>query len=146
MSVKTYDPSKIVMTLGTILVSGYADGEFVKAARDADTFTKFVGTDGEVSRTRNRNKTGTVTFTLAQTSLTNDALAALAETDELTGAGVVPVLIKDLNGTTLFAAGSAWIRKPPEVAYGKEIGHREWVIDTGPVEVFVGGSLASAGI
>lgn len=136
---KTYDPSKIVMTLGSIIVSGYADGEFVKASRDADAFTKVVGTDGEVTRTRSLNRAGSATFTLAQTSATSDLLAALAAVDEADGVGVVPLLIKDLNGATLFAAGEAWVRKVPEIGFGKDQTPREWIIDTGPVSVFVGG-------
>ncbi|SRR6266540_1872930 len=146
MSVKTYDPAQIVCTLGAIIVSGYQDGEFVKAGRDADTFTKYAGTDGEISRSRTRNKSGRVTFTLAQTSASNDALAALALLDELSGRGVVPLMIKDLSGTTRVAAGAAWVVKPPEAAFGKEIGPREWVIDTGPVEIFNGGSDLLGGI
>lgn len=146
MSVKTYDPALIVGQWGGIIFSGYQDGEFIKASRDEDTFKKYVGTDGEVSRVRSRNKTGTVTLTLAQTSMANDEIAAQAEEDELTGLIVAPLTIKDLSGATLFFSPDAWVKKPAEVAYGKEIGPREWVFDCGSVEVFVGGSALVGGV
>lgn len=139
---RTYDPAQIVVQFGPIIMSGYQDGTFVKAGRDGDTFTKYVGVDGEVSRGRNRNKAGNAALTLAQTSATNDLLSSVQEVDELTGAGVYPFTIKDLNGTTLFFSPEAWIKKPPDTEYGKEIGPREWLFDTGKVETFTGGSLA----
>lgn len=138
---RTYDPAQIVVQFGPIVASGFQDGSFIKASRDADTFTKYVGTDGETSRARSRNKSGSAELTLAQTSLTNDLLSGVAEVDEMTGFGVYPLTIKDLNGTTLLFAPEAWIRKSPENEFGKEIGPRAWVFDTGSMDVFTGGSL-----
>lgn len=138
---RTYDPAQIVIQWGPIIASGYQDGSFAKASRDADTFAKYVGTDGEVSRARSRNRAGSVEITLAQTSLTNDLLSQEQEVDELTGLGVYPLTVKDLNGTTLVYAPEAWLKKPAEVEYGKEIGPRVWTFDTGSMDVFVGGSL-----
>jgi hypothetical protein len=138
---RTYDPAQIVIQFGPYILSGYQDGTFVKAGRDGDTFTKYVGTDGEVSRARSRNKSGNVEVTLAQTSITNDLLSGVQELDELTGAGVYPFTIKDLNGTTLLFAPEAWIKKPADTEYGKEIGPRAWLFDTGKMETFTGGSL-----
>lgn len=134
-----YDPGSIVLSWGSILAQGYAKGTFVKVARDEDAFSKDVGADGEVSRARNRNRAGSVTFTLMQASATNDAFSAQAQADELLGTGVAPLLIKDLFGTTLLRAPNAWIRKKADVEFGKEQGDREWILDCDQLLGNVGG-------
>jgi len=139
--VKTYDPKKCLVIIGGVPMSGFGEDTFVAVARDEDAFTKVVGADGEVSRSKSANRAGSLTLTLMQTSLSNDVLSALAAADELDGRGVVPVLIKDLTGTTTLFAAHGWIRKVPDVELGKDIGTREWVIDTADMDVFVGGTL-----
>ncbi len=141
MSVKTYIPKKILVIVGGVPISGFAEDSMVKTVRDEDTFAKKVGVDGEVSRSQNHNRSGTVTITLMQTSPSNDVLSGFAALDELTGAGVVPVLIKDLSGTSTFFSSSCWVKKPPEGAYGKEVGNREWVLDTVDIDIFNGGNI-----
>lgn len=136
---KTYDPNKIVISFAGIPVQGFADGTFVTVARNEQAFTVQVGSGGEDVRSKTNNKSGTATFTLIQSSVTNDLLSALAKVDELTNAGQGPLLIKDLSGTSLYAAEKAWIQKVSDSEYGREAGSREWVIETGNLEVFVGG-------
>lgn len=138
--VPTYDPKLVLLTLGEILISGYADGSMIEVARDGDSFTKYVGTDGEVCRVRNRNRSGSVTVHLAQTSLSNDALSALLAADELAGTGVRPLQLVDMSGTTIIGADRAWIRKPADSPFGKDIQDRTWVIDCGHLQPLVGGT------
>lgn len=141
MAVKTYIPNKVLVIIGGIPIQGFSEDSMVKTVRDEDTFMKKVGVQGEVSRSQNHNTSGSVTITLMQTSPSNDVLSGFAALDELTGAGVVPVLIKDLSGSSTYFSSTAWVKKPPEAAYGKEIGTREWVFDTAEMDVFNGGNL-----
>src|SRR5688572_18999118 len=106
-----YDPGLVVITWGSIIFQGFSDGSMITAERDEDAYTKVVGAQGDTVRVRNRNRNGMVTVNLQQSSLTNVALSALATIDETTNLGVAPLQVKDLNGTTLIAAPSAWIRK-----------------------------------
>lgn len=137
--VPTYDPKLVILALGEIVISGYADGSMIQASRDADSFTKHVGADGEVSRTRNRNRSGSVTVTLKQTSLTNDALSALLAADELLGTGVRPLTLRDMSGTTLLASDRAWIRKPADAEFARDQSDRQWVFDCATLSGVVGG-------
>lgn len=141
MGTKTYDPAKILATLGPAIIVGYADGTFVKASRESDTFTDYCGADGEVTRARMRDKRGTVELTLSQSSPSNDLLSALAMQDELLGSGIVPFLLKDVFGTTLCSGGEAWVKKPAEVEFGKEVGPRTWIIRVARLTTFAGGSV-----
>lgn len=130
MALDKYDPASVVLAFAGI-VTGYADGSFIKAGRNEETWKLIVGADGRGCRVRNRNSSGRLTLTLMQTSPTNAILSALATLDEETGAGVTPLLLKDLNGVELIAAAEAWVVKPAEKGYGKDLGDREWVIELG---------------
>jgi len=136
----SYDPSQVVVTFAGAALHGFADGAFIKAERHEDAFMLQVGADGEAARARNRNRSGSATLTLQQTSVSNDALSGLAALDEAGGAGTGPLLVKDLNGSTLLLAPVAWIKKLAAVEYGKELGHREWTFETGEFVIFVGGN------
>ena len=141
MSVKMYDPGSVIVVYGPLILTGYADGTFVLVDRDEDSSTKKVGADGEVARTRNRNKCGSVTVTLMQTSASNLALSAALTADGLADNGItLPVMVKDSRGNSLHAALDAWIKKTPASEYAKEVGQREWVIDTGPMINVEGGN------
>lgn len=140
MAVKTYSPKKVSVVIGGFIISGYAEGSFVKVEYEDDAFTKVTGADGETSRTHSANISGTITLTLLQTSESNDVLSGLHIADRLSLQGVVPVLIKDNNGTTFAGAPEAWIKKMPESEFAKEMGEREWVIDCGALLYTTGGN------
>ena len=140
MSLKTYNPKKVVLVVGGVPMGGYADGTFILFERTSDQYTKISGADGEVSRAKSNDRTGMMTLTLAQTSDSNDILSGIAQLDERLDSGVVPVLLKEIDGTTTIFSGTGWIRKMPNVEFGKEITNREWILDVAETEVFVGGN------
>ena len=131
-SLKIYDADQVAIVFANIPIqSGYADGEFARIVQTDKSFTTKTGTDGEVTRSKTKQKVTEVTITLMQTSSSNALLSALLTTDELlqNGAGVGPLLITDLQGTSLFEAQLAWISGPPEVVYDREATGRAWPIE-----------------
>lgn len=143
MAVQTYDPRSILMTVGGFPVTGLDDGVFLKVAMNDDAFSLKVGAGGEAARARSNNNSAEITFTLLQTSLCNDLFSGLYNAGRLVPGrtDIVPLLIKDLLGTTLFSAATCWIKKLPDAEFGKEISSREWVLETDDVFSIVGGSL-----
>lgn len=139
MGVKTYDPSKIHVLFGGIPISGFAEGSAVKVSRSEDTFKKVEGIGGHISRTRTKNKSGSIEFTLAQTSLSNDVLSLTAIADELSAKGVLPLLIIDASTSSVYVSAFAWIRKPAEAGYSKDLTNRTWIFDSVDVDMFTGG-------
>ena len=72
MSVKTYDPNRVIIVLADQHISGFAEDSMVEVTFDEQTFTKKVGVDGEVTRTRSRNECATAKLKLIQTSFSNN--------------------------------------------------------------------------
>lgn len=137
---KTFDSSKIVCTFHGLPITGYADGTFVSVERDSASFTKTVGADGEVARAASPDKSGTIKFTLLQTSQSNDLLSAELEADEASGNNVKPVQIKDLFGRTLITGAEAWLERPAPVSFSKEVEAREWTIHVAALTMHEGGT------
>jgi len=139
MELKTYDPQKVSTIIGAMIATGFEKGTFVEFEFDEDHFTKKTGVDGGVTRTKNGNFTGKLRLTLEQSSPLNDYLSGLAAADRVAGAGVVPVMIRDQNGTTLMSSASAWVQKTPKAGFADEASSREWILDTAQAYVFIGG-------
>ena len=133
MSVKTYDPKLVIITLGGIPISGYAEGTFVSVKPSSDRFTRKVGADGEVARARSADHTHEITITLQQVSPSNTYLSSVLALDTLANGGVLPLQIIDLSGETLMFWDSAWIKVPPSADFAKESGDRAWVLDTAQI-------------
>lgn len=142
MTLRTYDPNEVSIIFGGIVVEGFADGTFLSVESNEDAFSLQVGTDGEGTRSRTSNKSGRATFTLMQSSASNQALSALHNLDISTpaGDGIVPLLIKDNSGTSLYAAEKAWIVRQPTSGFGREAESREWIVETDLMIHTIGGN------
>jgi hypothetical protein len=127
-----------------IPITGFGDGTYITAARRNPTWTMVSGADGETARSKSNDKSGSVVFTLLQTSASNDLLSAKALLDELSGNGVGAILIQDLFGTTLLQGETAFIEKPADVTLSKEVEGREWTLLVDRLNMTVGGSLVAA--
>lgn len=139
--VRTFDSKQIVLTVGGIPIGGFADGTFLQYEDDEDAFTKVTGADGVVSRSKTNNSGGTLTITVAQTSPSNDILSNFANADKLSNTGVIPVVVKDINGTTNIFAPNGWVRKKAPLEWSKEITDNEWILDLADVDSVIGGNV-----
>lgn len=140
LAVRTFDPKSIIITIGGVPMSGFADGTFLEITTDTQQFTKVIGADGYATRVKSNNYGGILTLTLSQTSPSNDILSALLNLDRFTNSGVVPILIKDLLGTSMFFSATGWIQQFPDFTFSNEIAERAWVFDLADVEMFIGGN------
>ena len=139
---RQYDPLQVVTNVGGRDVSGYATGTFVDVERAVDAFTTVVGSDGEITRVKSQNRSGTVKITLQQSSPLNDYFSSLATADELSSGGVVPILVTDKNGTTVVTAGKAWVKKKANATFADAAENREWTFETGNLSFAIGGETA----
>ena len=140
LTVRTYDPKQITVTFGPTIITDFAEGTFVKVARNGNAFEKQRGADGSVDRINKNALDFTVNFTLKQTSPINAVLSGVMLADQLSNSGTLPLVVKDLGGSTLFTAAQAWIAKDPDMEFGDTLGSREWTFETGPAANLIGGN------
>ena len=136
----TYDPKLVTVIYGGVLITGFADGTFVKVSRNSDTFSLQMGVDGHATRTKSNDNSGKFEVTLSQASPSNPILYALWKIDQMAplGVGVKPMIVKDLSGSSLHAAPTTWIVKPSDAEYAKEAGSRVWMFETDLMDGLVG--------
>ena len=140
---KVYDPADYTMVLGVIgISSGYADGTFIEIEQAADAFSTKVGADGQVTRVKSQDRSGTVTITLMATADANNLMTAQLNLDRITkgGAGIVPLMCRDRGGNQKFFAAEAWIMAEPKVTFSKDVETRQWKIGFAKSERVDGGS------
>ena len=147
MTLSTYDPKDITVTVNGSILSGFSD-DVVTIERAEDQVADTVGADGEVMRTLTNDRRGIIAISLLQTSSSNLVLSVLANADEQTGGSVFPVLVQDNRSgsppTEFHAAAEAWIQKQPQAVYNKSTSPRVWIIRCADLRMVVGGHSQSA--
>jgi hypothetical protein len=128
---RTYDFTKVIVTFGGVPISGFAAGTGINVTDKSDGWTKKVGADGAIARSKNADDTATVTITLMQTSPSNTYLSTIRTMDRLTNLGIRPLSITDLSGGSLHFWPEAYIVKTPDRGYATEEGDRAWAFETG---------------
>lgn len=146
--VKVYDPDQIRATFAGVNISrgagasGYADGEFCTIKQSVDSWIEVVGTDGTVVWSKTNARSNEVTFRLLQVSATNAFFSAMLVTDESApnGAGIAPLIVQDMQGTTVFRANKARVWKPADQSWDKSAKEREWPFRAVRNSIVVGGN------
>jgi hypothetical protein len=134
---KVWDPDRLRITFGAFRISrgsgasGYASGDFAKLVQPKASFVEVEGTDGTITRSKTYTRLTEFTLmTMQSNALTNGFLSAQLFADEVgvNGAGILPLAVQDMNGTTLFQALRAWVAKPADQDFSNEAKPREWLI------------------
>jgi len=117
---KTYSPEE-----GSMIVDGnIGEGwNTIKVERDEDSYAFEPSTSGGGTRTKNSNKAGKITITLQQTSAFNAILSDLEKSGD-----IVPVAFRDNSGFDVHESEGAYVVKPADSEYGKEVGETEWIL------------------
>jgi hypothetical protein len=140
---KIYDLDQVAVSFAAQDVSsGYGDGAAISLEKMKPTFTEKEGADGSVARSKTGSKLWKVTITLLSTSSANAILSAIHELDQdnPNGAGVGPLFITDLQGTTLFTSDKAWIVTMPKLDLNAEASNVEWELRAANATAFWGGN------
>lgn len=142
MTLRIYDPDQVSLIFAGVEITGWADGSFVKVEHTTPRRASVAGTDGDVTRSRSKDKRGMITFRLMQTSPSNDILSAISIADDLApnGAGVAPVLVRDGQGRANYAGAQAWIVDQPDAEFDRGAKEREWKIEVAELDDFTGGN------
>ncbi len=140
----SYSPKKVLLIIGVIPISGYAEKSMIEITPDQDDFETLKGADGAVERSEIVGGTWSCKFTLLGSNPLNAELSALRKADKLTNKAAFPLLCKDLNGTSIHAAKVCWFKKAPAKKYESASSPIEWEIVMTQVEDFVGGNASAS--
>lgn len=124
LDIAVYDANEVNVIIDGVVITGFADGDFVKFAKDEDIVIPHVSAKGDVGVAINHHGTGKITITLNQTSSAIEPLMAIARERRMVSAWVIS------NNTVKEKAGGtqAQFIKIPEGSFGREITNREFVI------------------
>lgn len=120
----TYSAADVLVTVNGVPITGLVE---CRVRHGADRYSLQKGIDGTAAYSRLNDDTGEIDIEIMQTSLSNAHLEVIYKLDEAGNAGVVPVVVNDLNSpTTVHAAATARIKKHPDATYGREGTSRVW--------------------
>lgn len=122
MPLKSFDPTKCIVTVNTIPVTGWADGDMITVSYDTDHTSKHIGTGGEGRFIDSKDLSGTAMIRLADYSPVNNIFRLIRDSG-------VQVPISVVDKTTIgdsFFCTSAKMQKTPDLAKGAEAKMNEY--------------------
>ena len=126
---KNYSFLDVSLLVNGIEISGYDEGDdVIQMARLGDSASHLIGADGEMTVAISADRSGTITFRVAQSADSNAFLSGLITTQE--NGVFVPVFIqfKDTRGGDLGSGTQGYITKPADMVRGTSVNPNEWVI------------------
>lgn len=145
MSVTTYDPQSASLTLGPSLISGFAEDSMIEIEYASKKYEKKVGVDGQTTRIRQHDRSGTLKISLMSTSVSNRVLGDLAKGAlgsvidtllSIVGLGqsslnsdVHAVMLYDASTGMKFSAPDCWVAKEPSIKKSKDVDTIEWELE-----------------
>ena len=136
-----YSPEDVSVSFGGITIGGFIEGQFVVVRRQELAYNTKTSADGKVVRSASGDRLYEVRFYLHSASESNLDLNLIRDVDAFTHMGIIPLLIKDNLGSTLFFSPSAWIEGEPTVSMGVQVEEREWIIRCTEATMVVGGNF-----
>ena len=126
MVVRSHDPARTVMIVGTLPITGYDAEEMIKISTKEDMWTGETDADGaNFVFIKNYDAQAEITFMLKDNSICVGPLKILTDIANLTGIPI-PIKIMDLNTLRSHFAGSCMLVKAPDESYGKKPGVLEY--------------------
>lgn len=137
----TYDPKQNVMIFAHLTLDGFSDGTMISAKHLNPQTSSKVGGKGDVVVIISSDGRGEVEANLMQSAPMNAQLSAFYALGRNTGKILFPLMIRNLNESTVLSATSAWIIGPADSDFGVESGERKWRFGCKNLKMFVGGAL-----
>lgn len=129
MSVSTFAPEDIVLTINDYPITDFAEGSFIEVNQNSFNYRQVRGIRGKHTRVRTRDRSGVITLRLMQTSIQNDVLSELAYQDDVNQTGLLFVVLRDSGGSTGVQAVNAYLEGTPNMSFrGSSTTPREWKI------------------
>ena len=137
--IRSYDPKDVRVNVAGIDLVGFSK-EKVSIRKSTSAWKIMTGCEGETTRARSKDASGTITVTLQQSSPSNGILSALYWGDQAL-AQFFPVMVyytTDLGKTKVMAL-KAWIERLPELNFSGKLEDVVWTFRTDSLYYWIGG-------
>jgi len=149
---KVWNLAALTVTLGGFKISrgagasGYGPDTVIKLAQKDPDFVSVKGADGSYTVCATNQVLTEFELTVMQSnSATNGFLSTARIAAKFAGVPLVmPLVMQDQNGTTVFSAMNCWITGPPEQEMKSETSPRTWKLECSPELNYVGGNVQNA--
>jgi len=125
----TFDPENVIFTINDYQLTDFALGEFITLRLDAPKFRKVSGIRGKNTRVHTRDRSGTVSFRMLQTSNQNNILSQITNSDDFNLSNKLMVNIVDVGGGTGIQVGNAYLESVPNISFSSDTTPNDWVIN-----------------
>jgi len=145
---KNWNLAALTVTLGAFRISrgagasGYGPDVVFKVAQGKPDFVEVEGADGTVTVCATNSALTEFELTvMSSNSPTNGYLSTARIAAKAAGVALIlPLLMVDQNGTTVFSAAQCWITGPAEAEYKSEASPRTWKLKALATINFIGGN------
>lgn len=137
MAFGVYSPKRVLLTFDEIGITGFAEGTFVKVMQTKDSFSVAPDADGGGCMVLEGDESGSIEFTLHQSSPSNAFLMSKANQQRQT---LTPgtAVVRDLNGTFLGQC-VGMLAKPADTERSNQTSNAVWKVVSLKVEQEGGG-------
>ena len=140
---RTYALDDVTLVLGTNLITEFVKGEAITCSKDDDDWTVTQGSHGAVCRAKKHNNIGTVVIRTMQGSPTNKLISDMLKADLADGAKSFALQLKDNRGAAVVSAPQCFFLKPADMAFGEEVGQREYTVKCGHLSMDDGANASA---
>jgi hypothetical protein len=120
---QTYDPRDVILNVNGTIITGFAENSFISAEKNEDSFTPYVGAQGDVAVAEKADPTGKITLKVQLTSPSFLYLDNLALTKDF-----YPVTLIDRNTAKIYGGKECRIMKPAKADFSNEITERQFEV------------------
>jgi hypothetical protein len=131
----TYDAGQVIVTVDGIRIEGAADGAFVSVEQSNPRYNKSAGVDGASYRSRQNDRTGTVTVSLQYGTPGWVVLNGYKRLGDDGADDKFSLVISEVLSGARMVAEQAWVEAEPTVAYDRDIGTGDWVLGFGSIDI-----------
>ena len=125
---RSYDVAEVNLVVGGVIITGAAEGTFITAERNEDTFQEYIGSQGEVAFAETNNNSGTISVTLENTSPSISYLDGLANRKGQNAIVDVSIIDGNTDGGKRISGAQARVRRPANYEASAGITTRDYEI------------------
>lgn len=133
-SINTYNPRDVQLIIAGYQIVGW---ERITIARNSKGFNTVKGIRNKHTRTETRDTSGVLTFSVLQTSASNEVLSYIHELDLDEKTARLSIILKDSSGKSVFSSDEAFITGYPTTTYSGNFEYRSWEIAMHSTKTFL---------